>query len=137
VVDGLNISAGAALAFHEDDLVSQVMISGAGSLLAATAPLSVADLSVTDGGVLRLDSFTGNGPVPSWALAIDGDRRTLLDSYLTTGAITTGATPVTVFFDQPSGRTFVTAVPEPSTWCMAFIGLTVAGWSCRRRAPRA
>ena len=131
-VNVLRVEEGASVGYGEDDLVSEVLISGSGSLLEATSPLALDSLTIAD-GVLRLDSFTGTGAVPNWGLSVAGDVRGSLEALLAAGRITAGTTPVLVIYDSQSAQTFVTAVPEPSTWCMAAIGLAVGGWSTLRR----
>lgn len=124
-VNGLTVANGAALTARGGDAITgDVFLQSGGDLIAQT-PLSLRSLLIDAGvgSVLTLQSFTGTGPVGGWGLTLDGDRTTEIGSFLADGRILTPGAPdgVTTIFDAGSNRTFLVAVPEPTTLVMAAI----------------
>ena len=112
-VTNLWLSGGATLGYGPADSVDTLSINGAGSLLDEFSPLSLASLSVANGGVLRLDSFTGSGAVSNWGLRVDGDQSSYLNTLIL-GNLITGPS-LQVVYDSGSNFTYITtfSVPVP------------------------
>jgi hypothetical protein len=131
----LNLSNGAAIGYGIGDSIDSLNVDGLGSLLDEQAPLALLGLSLTNGGVLHLGAFTGSGTVSNWALRLTGNGQSFLEYLIAGGFITGGVMPLVVTYDAGSNATFVsiTAVPEPSTYAMAIVGLACGGWQMVRR----
>ena len=129
-VNGLQVANGALLTARAgDSIIGDVFLQNGGDLVAQT-PLSLKSLLVDAGvgSVLTLQSFTGTGPVGPWGLTVDGDRTAEIGSFLADGRILSPGAPdgVTTIFDAGSNRTFLVAVPEPTTLVMAAIAAAAA-----------
>ncbi len=112
-VDQLALAGGAALTYGVGDAIYNLSIDGAGSLLDSFEPLSLMALSVTNGGLLRLNTFTGTGAVPNWGLRLAGDTVSYVQSLIAGNLLSGGSTPLAVFFDSGSNFTFVTPSSTP------------------------
>lgn len=142
-VNGLTVANNASLTARGGDTITgDVFLQNGGDLIAQT-PLSLKSLIIDTGvgSVLSLQAFSGTGPVNSWGLAVDGDRTVDLASFLADGRILTPGAPdgVATIFDAGSNRTFLVAVPEPTTWALAAVGmaaLVVRRCRSRSRARR-
>jgi hypothetical protein len=113
VTDYLGLYAGATLTYGTGDSIGGLAIDGAGSLLDALEALSLTSLSVNNGGLLRLNSFTGTGAVPNWGLRLAGDTVSYVQSLIAGNLLSGGSTPLAVFFDSGSNFTFVTPSSTP------------------------
>ena len=134
-VNGLQVVNGALLTARAgDSIVGDVFLQNGGDLVAQT-PLSLKSLFIDAGvgSVLTLQAFSGTGPVNGWGLALDGDKTSDITSFLADGRLLTTGAPDGVFtvFDVGSNRTFLVAVPEPTTVVMAVIA--AVGILFRRR----
>jgi len=145
-VGGLFISDNASLALLAGDTIGTLDLATGASVTTAGA-LDLASLSIDgSGATLDLQVFNGSAGQLAWALRVAGDQFTLLDGYLTSGRIVTGATPqpVAAFYDLATyGNVtyvgYITAVPEPSTLVMvaaALVGGVVVRRFNRRRSRR-
>lgn len=137
-VNGVQVANGALLTARAgDSITGDVFLQNGGDLIAQT-PLSLKSLIIDAGvgSVLSLQAFSGTGPVNGWGLALDGDKTSDITSFLADGRILTPGAPDGVFtvFDVGSNRTFLVAVPEPTTLVMAAIAATAALVRRRRRA---
>ena len=112
-VDQLALAGGAALTYGVGDAIDNLSIDGAGSLLDSFEPLSLMSLSVTNGGLLRLNTFTGTGAVPNWGMRLAGDTVSYVQSLIAGNLLSGGSTPLAVFFDPGSNFTFVTPSSTP------------------------
>jgi hypothetical protein len=135
-VNGLTVANGAAVTARAgDSITGDVFLQSGGDLVAQT-PLGLRSLLIDAGvgSVLTLQSFTGTGPVNRWGLALDGDRTAEIGSFLADGRILSPGAPdgVTTIFDAGSNRTFLVAVPEPTTLVMAAIAAAAALFRRRR-----
>lgn len=138
-VGGLFISDSAALALLAGDSIGALDIA-TGASVTAPAPLVLTSLAIDGSGAsLDLESFGGSTGQITWALQVGGDQKSVLQGYLASGRITTGAapSPVAAFYDLAAyGNVtyvgYITAVPEPSTLVMVAAGL--AGVVLARRA---
>jgi len=142
-VNGLQVVNGALLTARAgDSITGDVFLQNGGDLVAQT-PLGLKSLLI-DAGVgsfLTLQAFSGTGPINGWGLALDGDRTSDITSFLADGRLLTPGAPdgVTTIFDAGSNRTFLVAVPEPTTWALAAVGmaaLVVRRCRSRSRARR-
>ncbi|MBU6275666.1 MAG: PEP-CTERM sorting domain-containing protein [Planctomycetes bacterium] len=129
-VNGVQVANGALLTARAgDSIIGDVFLQTGGDLVAQT-PLSLKSLLIDAGvgSVLTLQSFTGTGPVGPWGLTVDGDRTAEIGSFLADGRILSPGAPdgVTTIFDAGSNRTFLVAVPEPTTLVMAAIAAAAA-----------
>ena len=131
----LELYDGASLAYSTGDSIDSLFVDGAGSLLSAQSPLELLGLSLSNGGILYLSAFTGSGTVSNWALRLSGNNQSFLENLITDGFITGSSGPLMVTYDGGSNATFVTftAVPEPSTYAMALVGIACGGWQMWRR----
>jgi hypothetical protein len=142
-VNGLTVANGAALTARGGDAISGDVFLQSGGDLVAQTPLALDSLFIDAGvgSVLTLQSFTGTGPVGGWGLAVDSDRTGDFASFLADGRLLTPGAPdgVTTTFDAGSNRTFLVAVPEPTTWALAAVGtaaLVVRRCRTRSRSRR-
>ncbi|MFM7519594.1 MAG: beta strand repeat-containing protein [Planctomycetota bacterium] len=142
-VNGLQVVNGALLTARAgDSITGDVFLQNGGDLVAQT-PLGLKSLLIDAGvgSVLTLQAFSGTGPINGWGLALDGDRTSDIASFLADGRLLTPGAPdgVTTIFDAGSNRTFLVAVPEPTTWALAAVGmaaLVVRRCRSRSRARR-
>jgi MYXO-CTERM domain-containing protein len=136
--DGLTLFGGATLAIEPGDtLMGAVAVGGTGSLLTANRPLDLDSLVLFSGGQLLLASFSGTWNGQPIALSLFGNETTTLEAYRTSNLLlfANNPDPVSFVYDFATNKTYVTAVPEPSTWAMGLAGL-VAAWGWRRRGRR-
>ncbi|MBU6276918.1 MAG: hypothetical protein KGQ61_09785 [Planctomycetes bacterium] len=113
----VRLSDGASITYGPgDSILSELSIDGAGSLLEELSPLSLDFLTVGNGGVLRLSSFTGSGAVANWGLRLGGNKKSDLESLIAGNSLTGGPATLAVVYDPGSNATYVTgsftAVPE-------------------------
>ena len=131
----MNLSSGVSVAFLAGDSVDRLSVDGAGSVFDEQFPLTLLSMALTNSGVLHLNAFTGSGAVSNWALRLNGNDQSLLETLIAGGSITGAVSPLVVTYDAGSDSTYVSiaAVPEPSTYAMAFVGLACGGWQMVRR----
>jgi len=131
----LNLSSGVSVAFLAGDSVDRLSVDGAGSVFDEQSPLTLLSMALTNSGVLHLNAFTGSGAVSNWALRLNGNDQSILETLIAGGYITGAVSPLVVTYDAGSDTTYVSiaAVPEPSTYAMAFVGLACGGWHMVRR----
>ena len=138
-VPGLYLQEGATLTLGVGDSLSgNLSISGTGSLLIANRPLSLAAITLDEGGQLALTSFSDTWSGRATAMSVDGNQAGLLQGYVTAGLllISNNPDPVAFVFDAGTNKTYVTvtAVPEPASLMLAGCGAAALG--LRRRWRR-
>ena len=141
-VTNLSLAGGATLAFGLGDSIDSLVISDAGSRLDGLAPLTLASLSLTNGGILYLGAFTGTGAISNWGMRMAGDCKSFLENLIFAGLITDGPSPLQVIFDPVSNMTYVTSTPgavpeiDPTTAHGAVMLLIGAAGILERRLRR-
>jgi hypothetical protein len=139
-VTNLSLYGGATLSFGLGESIDSLSIMDAGSRLDGLAPLTLASLSLTNGGILNLGDFTGTGAIADWGLRMAGDDTFFLKGLIRGGRLTAGIFPLSVIFDADSNMTYVIrAVPEidPNTAHGAVMLLVGAAGLLERRLRKA